>query len=349
MAPKGRARLGGDYASLHRRNQMLTRQVDQLSMLRELGLTINRSLELSQTLPDIANVVQGALEVRRLTIYELAEEARELRPVVAKYGDDLIGRDRLAEDALRYRGTPFEEALESGRVVFVDVISVHQVYVPLLAEYTPLGVMVLEDRLDEEPFDPEDATFLYQLGLQVALAINNAKLYALAVTDGLTGLYVRRYFDLRLHEEFDAARRYRRKFALLMFDIDHFKKFNDAHGHQTGDAVLKQVAKLIEGNTRRSDVCCRYGGEEMAVILPETDGGVAHALAEKLRAAVETHAFTGAEGQALHVTVSVGAAAFSPGLDGPAAMIHAADEALYAAKEGGRNRVVVAGGAVTGE
>ena len=342
MPPRGRARLGGDYKSLHRQNLTLARQVDQLSMLREIGLSINRSLELAETLPDIARVVQGALDVRRLTIYELDREHGRLRPIIAKYGDDLITRDRLEEDSVPHRGTPFGEALETGQVVYVDVAHVHQVYVPLLAEYSAVGVLLLEDPRDGEPFDREDATCFYQLGLQIALAIHHATLYALAVTDGLTGLYVRRYFDLRMQEMLDEARRYRRCFSLLMFDIDHFKRFNDTHGHQTGDAVLRAFARLLRDNTRRSDICCRYGGEEMAVILPATGGPEALRIAEKLRATVAGHTFTGAEGQALQVTASVGAAPYAESCRTCEDIVRAADAALYQAKEAGRNRAVLA-------
>ncbi len=342
MAQRSRARLGGDYQSLHRQNQVLARQVDQLSMLREIGLVINRSLELAQTLPDIAHVVQGTLDVRRLTIFELDEGQNRLRPVIAKYGDDLITADRLEEESAPFRGTPFEEALHSGAVVLVHEQHRREAYIPLMAEYSPLGVMLLQEPRDGEPFAPEDRAFFYQLGAQVALAVNNAKLYAMAVTDGLTGLYVRRYFELRMQEEFDQARRYGRCFSLLMFDIDHFKKFNDMHGHQTGDAVLRAFAQLLRRNTRRADICCRYGGEEMAVILPETGLEEAALLAGKLRANIETTAFESAEGAPLSVTASVGVAAFEEFLQGPEDVVRAADKALYLAKERGRNRVELA-------
>lgn len=343
MARQSRPRLGGDYASLHRSNQALTRQVDQLSMLREIGLAINRSLELALTLPEIANVVQGALEVRRLSIYELRKEEKRLRPIIAKYGNDLITADRLEEESIPFQGTPFDDALNTGTVILIDEEQRREAYIPLMAEYQALGVMRLEEPRDGEPFDPEDKTFLHQLGQQIALAIHNAKLYALAVTDGLTGLYVRRYFDLRMAEEFDQAQRYGRVFTLLIFDIDHFKKFNDTHGHQTGDAVLRGVAKLLRQNTRSTDICCRYGGEEMAVILPETGVNDATNLAEKLRTAIAEYAFPGLNDTPLAVTTSIGVCTYRNGIPTPEDMVKGADSALYEAKHNGRNRVEVAG------
>ncbi len=180
------------------------------------------------------------------------------------------------------------------------------------------------------------------MGAQIALAIHNAQLYALAVTDGLTQLYVRRYFDLRLDEEFSAAKRYGRVFSILLLDIDHFKRLNDTYGHQAGDLVLKQFAQLLKNNTRQADVCCRYGGEEMAVIMPETllyDGAV---LASKLCARIRDKRFLGPGKEPLSVTTSVGVAQYHEGLKHPEDVVQAADAALYRAKELGRNRVELA-------
>jgi diguanylate cyclase (GGDEF)-like protein len=320
--------------ALHRQNVDLRRQVDHLSTLREIGLAISATLELSQTLPIIANVVQGALDVRRLTLYEPLPGNAGFRPMIAKFGQDLITPDRLAEETVPWQGA-LAAAHRTRSVIHSDTI----LQVPLCAKNEVLGVMVLEAPADGLPFAPEDLPLYQQIGSQIALAIHNAKLYALAVTDGLTGLYVRRYFDLRMEEEFAQAQRYARPFALIMSDIDHFKKFNDTHGHQTGDRVLQQFAQLLRNNTRATDICCRYGGEEMAVILPECGREEAATLAEKLRAIIETEPFVGAQGQELHVTTSLGVAAWHSEFTTPTAMVAAADAALYRAKEAGRNRV----------
>jgi len=321
----------------------LVRQVDHLSTLREIGLAIAETLELHEALPIIANVVQGALDVRRVTVYELATDGRVLQPLVAKYGKDLITRERLAEDALPAKGTRFGKALESRNVVLEWDESRAAALIPLVAKNEPLGLLVLEDPKNGEPFIDDDRVLLRQLGSQIAIAIHNAKLYALAVTDGLTGLFVRRYFDLRMEEECAVAARYNRAFSILLFDIDHFKKFNDTHGHQTGDLVLQQFARLLEDSTRDSDISCRYGGEEMTVILPETGLQEAALLANKLCALVRQHSFMGSEGQTLAVTTSIGVAQYHRALQHPKALVEAADRALYRAKELGRNRVELDG------
>jgi len=339
---KPKPRLEGDYEALHRRNIELMKQVDHLSTLREIGLAISGSLELGEALQAIANVVQGALDVRRLTLYQLDKEENVFRPLVAKYGDDLITRDRLEEESAPRKGSSLGLAVDNRTVTLTNAPGLCEACVPLVAKSEPLGVMVLQDRRDGLPFGKDDAVLFQQLGSQIAIAINNAQLYALAVTDGLTRLFVRRYFDLRLQEEFSQARRYRRAFSIMMFDIDHFKKFNDTHGHQTGDMVLRQFAALLQRNTRQTDVCCRYGGEEMAIVLPETRIEEAAILANKLCALIRGHAFTGAEGQALSVTTSIGVAAHRDEYTGPEEMVKAADDALYRAKETGRNRVELA-------
>ncbi len=165
------------------------------------------------------------------------------------------------------------------------------------------------------------------------------KLEELSVRDGLTGLYNRRELEKRLHEETQRARRYQRPLTVLMLDIDHFKGVNDRYGHQAGDEVLITVADLIQLNVRPVDVVCRYGGEELAVILPETDKNGAYTLAERIRGTVEESITTTPQGDMVHVTVSIGLATFPRNADTAATLIHAADQALYAAKQEGRNLV----------
>lgn len=341
MPRKKRLMPQGDYEALYRQHIAVVRQMEHLSALREIGLAISASLDLDETLAAIVNVAQGALDVRRATIYVPDETRETFRPVIAKYGGDLITQARLEEEVLPGRGTPLGKALSTRSVVLREDHG-GMAYVPLIAKDEPLGVLLLEDRGDAAPMGAEDIPFFRQLGSQIAIAMHNAQLYALAVTDGLTKLYVRRYFDLRMQEEFALARRHGRPFSVLLFDIDHFKRFNDMHGHQTGDMVLREFANLLRENTRRSDVCCRYGGEEMTIILPETTGNEAARLAEKYCALIRNHAFAGAEGEALSVTTSIGVAAYRNAYHSPSEMVRAADQALYRAKEQGRDRVEAA-------
>ncbi len=171
------------------------------------------------------------------------------------------------------------------------------------------------------------------------LMSNQHKLEELSVRDGLTGLYNRREFEKRLNEEVHRARRYDEAFTVLMLDIDHFKDVNDRHGHQAGDEALVTVADLIRLNVRPVDVICRYGGEELAVILPETDANGARIVAERIRGNIADSLITTLQGYTIHVTVSIGLATFPRDGDSGTSLISAADQALYAAKQDGRNRV----------
>lgn len=165
------------------------------------------------------------------------------------------------------------------------------------------------------------------------------KLEELSVRDGLTGLYNRRELEKRLHEEIHRARRYGRSLSVLMLDIDHFKNVNDHYGHQAGDEVLITVADLIQLNVRPVDIVCRYGGEELAVILPETDEEGARTAGERIRSTVADSITTTPQGDMVHVTVSIGLATFPGDGDTAASLVHAADQALYVAKQEGRNLV----------
>jgi diguanylate cyclase (GGDEF)-like protein len=180
----------------------------------------------------------------------------------------------------------------------------------------------------------------------------NRRLEEISVRDALTGLYNRRYFGDRMAHEHERSSRHGRPVALLMLDIDYFKRINDTYGHQTGDDVLRAVAQVLVNKTRTIDVVCRYGGEEFAALLPETPFDGALLLAERLREHVALTPFRSrsqehaqgapAAGQPLQVTISIGLAMLDrESMKTPDALVAAADEALYAAKHGGRNRVEV--------
>jgi diguanylate cyclase (GGDEF)-like protein len=160
----------------------------------------------------------------------------------------------------------------------------------------------------------------------------------MAFRDELTGLFNRRYFDQKLQEEIDRSARYGRNLSLIIGDIDHFKSYNDEFGHQKGDEVLRTVSDLLRSSCRSSDTAARYGGEELAVILPETDGEGALLVAEKARKLIEART-EDAAGRT--ITISMGIASYGQGTDDPALLVAAADRALYRAKDAGRNQSVL--------
>jgi two-component system cell cycle response regulator len=164
--------------------------------------------------------------------------------------------------------------------------------------------------------------------------------FKLSITDSLTGLYNRQYFNSYLEKLMASARRHDRQFSILFVDIDRFKAVNDTFGYLVGDSVLKKLAVIFEDNLRTSDLVARFGGEEFVLLLSDTDIQGARLLAEKLRSDVESFGFEGLDGT--NITISIGLSE-SLDLDGTVNdIVKRADDALYKAKESGRNRIVVA-------
>jgi len=161
---------------------------------------------------------------------------------------------------------------------------------------------------------------------------------ALAITDGLTGLYTRRYFFERFEEELQRSKRHGFKFSFLMIDIDDFKVCNDTYGHLVGDAVLKEVSHIAKGSAREIDLTARYGGEEFSMILPETDRAGAMLVAERIRKRIAENTFK-AYDEKLKVTVSIGLAVYPDDSQEMSDLVERADRALYAAKSSGKNIV----------
>lgn len=163
--------------------------------------------------------------------------------------------------------------------------------------------------------------------------------YKLATTDGLTDLYNHRYFQEQMRMQIENSKRYETEFSLIILDIDFFKKFNDTFGHQAGDAVLRQVAQTLKRNVRSTDIACRYGGEEMSIILPNTGRDVARSTAEKICKRVSDNKFKLIGDKEVAVTISLGAATYPYDGETPSSIIDAADKRLYNAKHNGRNQV----------
>ena len=164
------------------------------------------------------------------------------------------------------------------------------------------------------------------------------------LTDPLTGVYNRRFMEQRLREEVSKARRYHFNLAVLLLDLDHFKRVNDELGHQAGDQVLIEIGKLVNRELRDSDILARYGGEEFLVIAPNTAPSASASLADRLRKRIESHTFLAdfnkAQKLEMQITVSIGVANFGDSSNDEGSLVQVADQNLYRAKHGGRNQVV---------
>ncbi|KAB8058042.1 diguanylate cyclase [Janthinobacterium sp. FT14W] len=227
------------------------------------------------------------------------------------------------------------------------------------------GILYFENRLAEASFTGERVAFLRMLGAQAMISISSARLHdslerrvaerteqledanrklaTLSITDGLTGLANRRHFDDVLRTECARATRVGQPLAVVMLDVDYFKRYNDRHGHQAGDACLIRVAQALTAGMRRAgDLTARYGGEEFSIVLPNTGADEARQIGEALRRAIDDLGIAHASADAQHVTISVGIAIQPPpGAADPDALLRLADAALYHAKDAGRNCVVL--------
>lgn len=313
--------LGAAFARLYRERETLRAEVEELALVREVALSVLANLEPARAYAAALEAVSTAVGTRAVTLW--MDEEGTL--VAAASGDEAAAAAPSLEVLLAARerrpvSVADEEGLRSA--------------VPLVARGECLGV------LEARGVEGGAIETLRALAAPIAVAAANARLYEMAVADGLTGLYVARHFRRRLREEIDRAHRYRRPVALVLIDIDHFKAVNDTHGHLTGDRVLKGVAAILRRHARAADLPARYGGEELAILLPETDLEGARRLAERVRSAVEAARFRDDAGGEVRVTISAGAAVAPPARE-PDALVAAADAGLYRAKRAGRNRVEV--------
>ncbi|QDG49632.1 diguanylate cyclase [Persicimonas caeni] len=244
-----------------------------------------------------------------------------VEPQVSSDGDDLGGTFSHADEGYSWMGVP--------------IVSREQ-----------LAGMILLERDEDDAYGPDHVQLALALAGQAGIAIENARLFAqverLAILDDLTGLPNRRRLFEVAEAEFSRARRYAKPLSAIMLDIDHFKKVNDTYGHAIGDEILRAVAHRCDDALRETDTIGRYGGEEFVVIMPETSlDEASQCVAERLRTAVADASIVTDRGE-VSVTISLGVAELTPADEDVDSLLNRADEALYRAKEGGRNRVEVA-------
>jgi diguanylate cyclase (GGDEF)-like protein len=325
-------------------------KLNQLNTLIEMSTLINSSLDPKQVREKVIIAATRLLgtEAGSLLLvdhqtgelfFEVAvgEKREEVKSIRLARGTGIAGWVAEHREPVVSNNVPADARFYSGVDGQSGFVTRNMVCVPVIAKDRLIGVLEAINKTDGD-FSNEDATILFALANQVAIAIENAKLYQESITDGLTGLYHHKYFELRFREELDRAKRYQNPLSLAMVDIDFFKRVNDEHGHLAGDQVLRGLAAFLKKATRLSDIAARYGGEEFALVLPYATKKDLHPIGERLRKDVEACDFNG-----IRITISIGIAYFN-GSNADITMaqfIEAADSALYRAKNNGRNRVEV--------
>ncbi len=314
---------------------------------------------------EASDLKEMAFRVRRQSDRPGLGYSRTVVAKVMKEGKAVMVPDALSEECY----------LKSESVQLQKIRSI--LCVPLISKKRAVGAFYIHSTSRPEPFRKEDLSFVTSLAGPAALALDNSMLYSqavraeeslkeahhdlerqvrartaelvelnkrlqeLSITDGLTGAYNHRHFIHLLEIEHDRSVRYKRNLSLLMLDIDEFKQVNDSFGHRCGDSVLQHFVNIVKDSVRRTDIIARYGGDEFGILLPETKKSMAMRVSEKIRTEVEKSLFKW-EDKTFRITVSIGvAAAGQQGTDDWNGLLNAADQALYRAKGGGRNKVIV--------
>lgn len=243
------------------------------------------------------------------------------------------GTNSLVDVVLSSHDNGFNVHLVGGRVV----------YVPLVVNGQVLGCLAVDNLLSQQLMDEEQMESLRSLIGQIGMAIMNARVFEdieqQAITDGLTKLYVHRYFQQRLKEEIDRADRYSYSVALVMMDVDNFKPLNDKYGHLLGDKVLEYLAQTIRTNIRRIDLAARYGGDEFVLLLPEITEQEAWLMGERLSGTLKSCALPTPDGGTINISVSMGIALYQNDAHTGRDLIEAADKALYWTKKNNRGNI----------
>ncbi len=321
----------------------------QLEAINAIARQTTAVLDLEELLDRVCVLIQQAFEISHVSLFLREEQDLvwrahhgKLTPCVPEGGRFSASTEPWAHLLATNATLTENDLLGAPQEAKFFVESASRTCIPLVSFGQILGVLML-DSARTDAFSEGDLQSLESVADICATAIQNAhyvdRVKQLAYLDGLTGIFNRRFFELRIMEEIERARRYGTGMAVIMVDIDQFKRLNDEFGHLLGDEVLRQVSSLFHQQLRKIDTVCRFGGEEFAILLTQTNGQHALTVAEKLRKMVETWQFPGVPRT---VTISAGAAAYPEHGTTRDDLVRAADAGLYAAKKAGRNRSCVA-------
>ncbi|MFZ5515839.1 MAG: sensor domain-containing diguanylate cyclase [Candidatus Zhuqueibacterota bacterium] len=348
------AGLQKKYAEIEALNHSLNDRLLELYSLYQISLTLANSVDLDEILKSFRKLFQKTFNVDHFGIFLLDDClcSMSLRHAFGlpegfeenstfKMGENIFGQSAEREEVILVPDISrdnnylyFDGEPKTGSFLVIPI---------LLKKKHPLGVLSLHRRIVDS-FTKNEITLFKKVSKEIAKVLDKTFLFRhtreLSITDELTGLYNRRYFNQRYEREVLRAKRYKRPLSVIMVDIDYFKNYNDINGHILGDEVLKKVANSLESNLRKADIVARYGGEEFVILLPEIDKSQADQVAEKLRLAIEKGKFPREEYQPKgKVTISLGLATLPNDSSNSQELLECADRALYRAKANGRNCV----------
>jgi diguanylate cyclase (GGDEF)-like protein len=331
----------------------LQRSVDEISILHEMSGLIQSVTDMDDLYASLLDMVGKLVPYENCTIFVLEPDHKKLAPratrgravnlidhIPFEQGSGISGWVAQKKKQLIIEDLTKEIGLLNAELIPPDIRSF--VSVPMIVQENVIGVLNVSHS-QPHAFTWDDVRVLSILAGQAAVTIERSEvlrsLEQMAITDSLTLLYNRRYFEMRLDNEFKRSKRYGTAVTIMLIDIDHFKQVNDTYGHTAGDRVLTAVAACISNSLRETEIIARYGGEEFIVILPHTRLPESWIAAERVRKAVENHQTPFQSEGAIRVTVSIGMAQITAEDENKEAFTRRADGALYRAKQTGRNRV----------
>ncbi|HEY0321446.1 MAG TPA: sensor domain-containing diguanylate cyclase [Pyrinomonadaceae bacterium] len=328
--------------------RLLQEQAGREIAVNRIATAIRNSLELDSVLQTTVNEVGRALNAQDCALRVLGETGKE--PLTNCYFRDGLGGENSVEEtellgdleaySVRLAGR-FKNYVLDGRAHSDSQSQNIQpvAAVPLIYQERFMGVLMVRSDDSTRVWQETEILLLRTVADQVTVAVNHARLFAQtqqqALTDGLTGCFNRRFFEMQLERDMHLATRMRQPVSLILLDVDHFKKVNDTFGHEAGDVALRQLAESLREELRGVDTAARYGGEEFAVILPQAGVEGAVAVAERLRARIERTEVPGVG----FITASFGVATYPLHATSRDMLVGTADRALYNAKNSGRNRI----------
>ncbi|HOV28062.1 MAG TPA: sensor domain-containing diguanylate cyclase [Pseudobacteroides sp.] len=339
--------LGIDYRGTNIREGLSKeiRNYQRMSSFMELIRNISSILEMNtlldkvlMTVIEVSGAQNGCLMIKNSKSGKLEILAQKITSgSINDISDEIIRNVYEKGEAIISTNVADEEKYSIYQSMLINGVK-SVLCLPIKSNEEIVGICYLENKLSSAVFSPEDIDMLNSLLAQAAISIENARLYKIATTDGLTGLISHRHFKFILEKEIERCKKHKKIFSLIMFDIDHFKNINDTYGHQAGDLVLSNVAMTMKKVFRNSDIIARYEGDEMAIILPETDEASTLEYAQMLIDTIKETEIQ-YEGNRIMITISAGIASYPKHATSPATLIKAADTALYRSKAEGRDRV----------
>lgn len=330
----------------------LQKKLTELEILHEVSLSLSDDLDITKTIQNFCSFIHTRFDTTQFSVALTSNKNSQVEFYKLHSDNCSISLG----DPFNFKQSIFSKINRSQRYLYIDDISQWQDVLTPFEKYTHTSLFCIQltslqnerigfisaIRKNNKPFSQDDQELFVKIAESFSRTLEKTLLFQqtkeLSITDPLTQLYNRRYFNERFEQEIQRAERYKHNLSVLIMDIDFFKQYNDLFGHLEGDSVLKKIAQVLRSKTRGADLVARFGGEEFVIILPEIDYENARTVGEKLRAEIERTEFKGEEKMPNQcLTISVGFATFPRDAQAPHELLDKADQALYTSKRKGRN------------